>query len=138
MKYRYVYARFAKNQKQYCWEAKMLVEVGDTVLVESRNSSCTVCIEDVEETNHYKQHKQVLKIVKKRKFAKLPVFLIKVPEYLAKSKPNPYKFDKKRSEYLKGEIKPIFVNKKYEIVDGYITYLLSREYGKFFVNCVVV
>lgn len=50
-----------------------------------------------------------------------------VPSYILDSVPNQEKLIKKREQFKKGRISPIFVDTKNNLTDGYITWLLYKE-----------
>lgn len=53
-----------------------------------------------------------------------------IPDYLAESVPNEAKMNRVKRYFLKyGELdKPIIINHKKELVDGYIRYLVLKEF----------
>ena len=53
-----------------------------------------------------------------------------IPDYLAESTPNEVKINRVKRYFIKyGELdKPIIINHKKELVDGYIRYLTLKEF----------
>lgn len=55
---------------------------------------------------------------------------VKIPYCFQRKSPNEFKFNKKLSRFWKyGELSKIVLNEDFELVDGYITYLICEKYN---------
>lgn len=59
----------------------------------------------------------------------IPINEIKIREEFLATPPNYYKYRKKEKTFIKyGELGKIVVNRNYELIDGYCSYLICKKY----------
>ena len=64
---------------------------------------------------------------------------IKIPADFIKSPPKSEKLILKTADYInKGELSPVYIDKDYNLIDGYCSYLIYRTLYHEKITCIVV
>lgn len=64
---------------------------------------------------------------------------IKIPKKFTETAPNPYKIIEKTTDYVRdGIISEIYIDKKHNLIDGYISYLIYRTMYFQKIPCIII